>query len=99
MAAKDVDITLQNETPTANPDPIHLSHGQGHTVTWDNHLDEDIVVSFDNGTPFSAQQYPVPAHQRRDSGPIQVQPGTQPWKYTITTASGKTNDPQVIVNN
>ncbi len=98
MSAKDVDITSsQNEIPVANPDPIHLSHSQGHTVIWHNKLDEDITISFDGGTPFPDQHFPVPAHQHRGSGAIQVQPSAQPWKYTITTASGKVNDPQVIV--
>jgi hypothetical protein len=101
MPAKDVDITLQGGIPVASPESINLSHGHGHTCNWDNNLDEAITITFDNGTPFDPKDnpYTIPAHKHCDSGPIKTQPGPNPWKYTIRTASGKVNDPQVIIDN
>ncbi len=99
MPAKDVDIKLQNGIPVAIPDPVRLNHRQGHTVMWHNQLNEEVTITFDNGTPFDHgdNPYHIPAGKHRDSGAIKVKPGTNPWKYTIKTASGKVNDPQVIV--
>ncbi len=96
---KDVDIKLQGGIPVASPDPIRLKHHKGHTILWHNHLDESITITFDNGTPFhhGDNPYVIPAGKHRDSGAIRVKPGSKPWKYTIKTASGKVNDPQVII--
>ncbi len=97
MPFRDVDITLQNDTPVANPDRIQLSHGQGHTLNWHNKLSESLTITFGDGGPFHTHEFEVPAGRHVNSGRIKVDPGDKVWKYTIRTASGKVKDPDVII--
>lgn len=98
MPGRDVHIKMQNGIPVAIPDPIKLGRDQGHTIEWHNLLDEEVTITFDKGTPFDhGHSYKVGAGKHKNSGGIKVQPTSTPWKYSITTASGIVNDPQVII--
>lgn len=98
MSVIDVTIAMSGNIPVASPDPVRLSKKNGNTVKWNNSLNEAITIKFDNGSPFPADRnpYSIDAGKSKDSGNITVADGTT-WKYTITTASGKVNDPEVII--
>lgn len=99
MSVIDVTITLSGGIPQAAPDPVTLSKKNGNTIKWHNQTGEGITITFDDGSPFPGDRnpYSIDAGKQKDSGNISVGPRPQPWKYTITTASGKVNDPQVII--
>ena len=99
MPAKDVDITLQNGTPQANPESVTLSKNQGHSVLWHNNTAKRITIKFDQDTPFDkgVHPYSLMPGEKKPSGGITAAPNTT-WSYTITVEGGPAADPQVIVN-
>jgi len=98
MPPKDVDITLENRTPQAAPDSVNLSKNQGNTILWHNKTGNDIVITFNNGTPFNGHPHPytIKSGQKEPSGPVTANAGTT-WSYTISVVGGAAADPQVIV--
>ena len=99
MAAKDVDITLANGIPQANPETVTLSKGQGHTVLWHNNTTSHLVIKFNHGTPFDPHLHPydLGPGEKKPSGPVMANADTT-WSYTISVKGGAAADPQVVIN-
>ncbi len=98
MAVIEVSITFKNGQFTPSQDPVRLSKSNGDVINWHNDTNEDITISFDNGTPFPGNQnpYSINAGRQKSSGNIQAQANTD-WTYSIQAASGAMADPQVII--
>jgi hypothetical protein len=98
MPAKDVDITLQNGTPHANPETVTVSRGKGESVLWHNNSNRDIIIKFDKDSPFGAKPHPyhLKPGEKKVSGGIIADADTT-WNYTIKVEAGAAADPQVII--
>jgi hypothetical protein len=96
-----VQIVPNGNSLKAKPDDAYLY--LGGEITWDNQLNEDATVEFEQNRgrsgPFPNGKFPLGKKAKQGSGKSDADPGpfSQYWKYSVTSASGKKLDPGVVI--
>ncbi len=85
--------------PSGNAPDTDLYRDANDQACWINEGKTDRIVVFPNGSPFSDDQYSIPAGQTLCSGPIINPPGKYPYDIRAKHAtSDAAADPNLIVH-
>ena len=82
----------------ADPDDVHISKGRAEQVIWKSEIGAVWVVSPRGGSPFSKEEFEVPANGAEPSGQPVVEPGPDGYKYDVKDAEGVLFDPRVFID-
>ena len=96
-----VRITIVGGALSVSPDPARPKRGQSEQVLWQNKTGQNgVTVFFAAGSnPFAPNNnWSINNNATQPSGPITVNPGSTPYKYTVTLAGFRDLDPPVIVD-
>jgi hypothetical protein len=97
MGHKTYDIKVTDKNGTITVDPMEQTIVAGEAVAWSTTPDSDPVsleILFNGTSGFSSTQYAL--NKSGGFGVIMTTPGR--FSYTVTTESGRSLDPIIIVN-
>jgi|SRR6185437_15715363 len=92
-------VHVINERGHVDQDVVHISKDADEELVWTtDHNNVQVVFNSEEGSPFQASVFHVPAGGSVSSGPALKGAGHKAYKYTVKGEGGD-NDPRVIIQN